>query len=240
MMPSLASRGLAVNWGVNMTATLPTTLPATRAITVPRLCAERRAIKLARLAREFIAHPEQWERGAVKILLGAWAADSLSGEALDRAFAEYADAVRLEAGVDDGTVSWQDITQALGGTDHLAAACRITKELVARALAVLVGSDGAAASAAPMATFVVPQQVTQSSLRSPDEDALRRQELAEPGPARVDAASVRSGRPGGSAGRRAGRDGSCPQARGIVRRQCLMSMPDRQRARNGDDYGELI
>jgi hypothetical protein len=128
-----------------MNAASPTMPPATGAIVMPRLSAERRAIKLAWLARGVIAHPEQWHSRAVQILLGAWAADSLSGEALSRAFTNYSDAVRLEAGVDDGTVSWQDITQALAGTDRQAAACRITGELAARALAVLVSGDGEAA-----------------------------------------------------------------------------------------------
>lgn len=119
---------------------------------MPRLAAERRAIKLAWLARGVIAHPEEWQSRAVQILLRAWAADSLSGEALNRAFAEYADAVRLEVGVDDGTVSWQDITRALAGTDRQEAACRITSELAAKALAVLVSGDGDAARAAPAAS----------------------------------------------------------------------------------------
>jgi hypothetical protein len=132
-----------------MIATSSTTLPAARAIIVPRMSAERRAIKLAWLAREVIARPQEWQKEAVQILLGAWAADSMSTEALYRAFAEYAGTVRLEAGVADGTVSWQDITQALEGTDRQEAACRITGELAARALAVLVSGDGATALALP-------------------------------------------------------------------------------------------
>jgi hypothetical protein len=128
-----------------MIAASPTTLPARRPITVPRLSAERRAIKLAWLAREVIARPQQWNAEAVQILLGAWASDSLSGEALDRAFAEYADTVRLEIGVTAGTVSWQEITQALEGTDLQAAACRLAGELAARALAVLIRGNEATA-----------------------------------------------------------------------------------------------
>jgi hypothetical protein len=146
----MASRGLAVNLGDHMIAAPPTTLPAARPITVPRLSAERREMKLAWLAREVIAHPEEWQVGAVQILLGAWAADTLSAEALVRAFAEYVDTVRLESGVSDGTVSWQDITHALEGTDREKAAYRITGELAARALAVLVGGDGAAPVATPV------------------------------------------------------------------------------------------
>jgi hypothetical protein len=126
-----------------MIAAASTTPLAARAITVPRLSAERRAIKLAWLAREVVAHPQEWHQEAVQILLAAWADDSLSRQAMDRAFAEYADAVRMEAGVADGTVSWQDITQALEGADRQEAAGRITGELAARALAVLV-SGGAA------------------------------------------------------------------------------------------------
>jgi hypothetical protein len=131
-----------------MTAASPTVPPVTRAITVPRLSAERRAIKLAWLAQNVIAHPEQWRSGPVQTLLVAWAADSLSGEAMTRAFAEYMDAARLAAGVDDGTVSWPDIIRALAGADQQAAACKITTELSARALAVLVNGDRAAAVAA--------------------------------------------------------------------------------------------
>jgi hypothetical protein len=123
---------------------------------VPRLSAERRAIKLAWLAREVIAHPEEWHKEAVQILLGAWADDSLDGEALDHAFVEYAETVRLVAGVADGTVSWQDVTHALEGTDRQEAACRITGELAARALAVLVNGDGRNAVAAPVVTAIAP------------------------------------------------------------------------------------
>ena len=119
--------------------------PAATAITVPRISAERRAVKLAWLAREVIARPQEWQKEAVQILLAAWADDSLSRQATDRAFAEYADAVRLAAGVADGTVSWQDITRALAGTDRQEAAGRITGELAARALAVLVGGNGTTA-----------------------------------------------------------------------------------------------
>jgi hypothetical protein len=137
-----------------MIAASPITLPAARPIIVPRLSAERRAIKLAWLAREVIAHPEEWHKEAVLILLGAWADHSLAGEALDHAFVEYAETVRLEAGVADGTVSWQDVTHALEGTDRQEAACRITGELAARALAVLINGDGSNAVAAPVVTVI--------------------------------------------------------------------------------------
>jgi len=95
-----------------------------------------RPVELARLANLAIdqyASPE-----LVAVALAAWAHESLHGEALDQAWDRYAEAVRLEQGVKDGTVTLQDIEPGLIVGDRQQVAREITRANSAAALDVLV------------------------------------------------------------------------------------------------------
>jgi hypothetical protein len=119
--------------------------PESGSVTVPRLPASQRKQLIEWLAGEFMTQrAEQWPPGTTAHLLCLWGTGSLRGAALDRAFADYLDAERLQRDVADGRVPWQDVLPELDCAEPEAEARKAARYLAARALAVLVHGDPSA------------------------------------------------------------------------------------------------
>jgi hypothetical protein len=84
-----------------MTATI-TALPGTRMITAPGRTPMERAILLAWLAAEETEKPGSIPRPVLALCLSAYAAETLTGEALESAWREYLSAVREKRDAESG------------------------------------------------------------------------------------------------------------------------------------------
>jgi hypothetical protein len=116
--------------------------PDSGTATIPRLPADQRTMLIEWLATQFIEErARDWPAGTASHLLALWGSPALRGIALDRAFAEYLDAARLCRDVGRGLVSWKEVLPDLTCGDPQAEARKITRDLAARALAVVVHGD---------------------------------------------------------------------------------------------------
>jgi hypothetical protein len=117
------------------------TLPNTRPVFVQRLDPDRRAILLAWLAAETLEYPERLPQAAQRVLLAAWAAETLQGVVLQEAWLEYLSAVRLEEDVDSGLVSWQQVEPELICPEPAEVVREMAHADAAAALRILVLGD---------------------------------------------------------------------------------------------------
>jgi hypothetical protein len=124
--------------------------PESGTMTLPRLPAEQRRLLIEWLAAQFLEErARDWPAGTASHLLVLWGNGALRGIALDRAFADYLDAERLSRDVTAGLVSCQDILPDLSCADPQAEARKVTADLAARALALLVHGDASMATQPP-------------------------------------------------------------------------------------------
>jgi hypothetical protein len=117
------------------------TLPNTRPVFVQRLDPDRRAILLAWLAAETLEYPERLPAAAQRVLLSAWASETLQGVALDEAWLEYLSAVRLEEDVESGLVTWQQVEPELTCPEPTEVVREMAHADAAAALRILVLGD---------------------------------------------------------------------------------------------------
>jgi hypothetical protein len=116
--------------------------PDSGTVTIPRLPAQQRKLLIEWLAAQFIEERAwDWPAGTAPQLLAVWGSGSLRGIAVDRAFADYVDAVRQCRELDGGLVSWKDILPDLTCADPEDEARKITGARAEQALAVLVHGD---------------------------------------------------------------------------------------------------
>jgi hypothetical protein len=116
--------------------------PDSGTVTIPRLPAQQRRLLIGWLAAQFIEERAwDWPAGTAPHLLALWGNGSLRGIAVDRAFADYVDAVRLCREIDGGLVSWTDVLPDLKCSDPQDEARNITRARAERALDVLVYGD---------------------------------------------------------------------------------------------------
>ncbi len=124
--------------------------PDSGTVTIPRLPADQRAPLIEWLATQFIEERARaWPAGTASHLLALWGTGALRGIALDRAFADYLDAARLCRDVGEGQVSWKEVLPNLTCSDPQAEARKITSDLAARALAMVVHGDATMARQGP-------------------------------------------------------------------------------------------
>jgi hypothetical protein len=124
--------------------------PDSGTVTIPRLPADQRALLIEWLAKQFIEERARaWPAGTASHLLALWGTGALRGIALDRAFADYLDAARLCRDVSEGLVSWKEVLPNLTCSDPQAEARKITSDLAARALAMVVHGDATMARPGP-------------------------------------------------------------------------------------------
>ena len=124
--------------------------PDSGTLTIPRLPADQRALLIEWLATQFIEERARaWPAGTASHLLALWGTGGLRGIALDRAFADYLDAARLCRDVGEGLVSWKEVLPNLTCSDPQAEARKITSDLAARALAMVVHGDATMARQGP-------------------------------------------------------------------------------------------
>lgn len=121
-----------------MTATI-TSPPACRLVSLPCRSPLERALLLAWMASEETENPGGIPRPVAALVLAANAAQTLTGAAMDEAWAEYLDAVRLERDTGDGIVTWQELTDESAPDGRHEDACDIARSNAASALSVLVG-----------------------------------------------------------------------------------------------------
>jgi hypothetical protein len=111
-------------------------LPNTRMLTIPRDNPQTRALMLVWLAETQVAAPGFVPRRVIAHVLAGFAAESLTGDALWKAWGDYVDAIRDQDDAKHGRITWADLDVVPGTATEPASV--ITRQNAAACLALLV------------------------------------------------------------------------------------------------------